>query len=153
MVLRWVWELLKVNSIMLVWTWRKYYRSRTTVINAIREELRGPGQLFGYRTMWQVLRQKYHLKVKRDNVMNLLRELNPRGCERRARRRSIRRTYHSLGANYMWHADGYDELKPFWLAISGCIDGFSRKVLWLKCGPTNNNLQLSRTIFFLKIIY
>lgn len=24
----------------------------------------------------------------------------------------------------MWHADGYDMLKPFGLAISGCIDGF-----------------------------
>ena len=65
--------------------WRKYYSSRTTIMNAIREELRGPGQLFGYRTMWQVLRQKYHLKLKRDDVMILLRELNPLGCERRAR--------------------------------------------------------------------
>ncbi|XP_034047720.1 uncharacterized protein LOC117529127 [Thalassophryne amazonica] len=71
--------------------------------------------------------------------MNLLRELNPRGCERRACRRFIRRTYHSMGPNYMWHADGYDKLKPFGLALSGCIDGFSRKVLWLECGPTNNN--------------
>uniref|UniRef100_A0A3P9JDE3 Integrase core domain-containing protein n=1 Tax=Oryzias latipes TaxID=8090 RepID=A0A3P9JDE3_ORYLA len=118
---------------------RKYYSSRTTVINAIRAELRGPGQLFGYRTMWQVLKQKHQLQVKRDTVMELLRELNPRGCQSRARRRFIRRTYHSLGPNYMWHADGYDKLKPFGLAISGCIDGFSRKVLWLKCGATNNN--------------
>lgn len=118
---------------------RKNYSSPNAVINAIRLELRGPGHLFGYRTMWQVLKQKYNLRVRRDDVMNLLRELNPRGCERRARRRFIRRTYHSMGPNYMWHADGYDKLKPFGLAISGCIDGFSRKVLWLECGPTNNN--------------
>ncbi|KAK5619159.1 hypothetical protein CRENBAI_024064 [Crenichthys baileyi] len=89
--------------------------------------------------MWQVLKQKYHLRVKRDQVMNLLRGLNPQGCERRARRRFIRRTYHSMGPNYMWHVDGYDKLKPFGLALSGCIDGFSRKVLWLVCGPTNND--------------
>ncbi|XP_039623028.1 uncharacterized protein LOC120537856 [Polypterus senegalus] len=118
---------------------RKEYSSTNAARNAIRLELRGPGQLFGYRTMWQVLRQKYNLRVKRDDVMVLLRELNPRGCERRARRRFIRRTYHSMGPNYMWHADGYDKLKPFGFAISGCIDGFSRKVLWLVSGPTNNN--------------
>ncbi|XP_076602297.1 uncharacterized protein LOC143330033 [Chaetodon auriga] len=118
---------------------RKDYSSTNAIIRAIRLELRGPGQLFGYRMMWQVLKQKYNLRVKRDHVMNLLRELNPRGCERRARRRFIRRTYHSMGPNYMWHADGYDKLKPFGLALSGCIDGLSRKVLWLACGPTNND--------------
>ncbi|XP_055051829.2 uncharacterized protein [Misgurnus anguillicaudatus] len=118
---------------------RKDYSSPNSVCNAIRLELRGPGQLFGYRTMWQVLKQKYNFRVRRDDVMNLLRELNPRGCESRTRRRFTRRTYHSMGPNYMWHADGYDKLKPFGLAISGCIDGFSRKVLWLECGPTNNN--------------
>nr|XP_023666802.1 uncharacterized protein LOC111843432 [Paramormyrops kingsleyae] len=118
---------------------RKDYSSTNTVRSAIRLELRGPGQLFGYRTMWQVLKQKYNLRVKRDDVMVFLRELNSQGCERRARRRFVRRTYHSMGPNYMWHADGYDKLKPFGLALSGCIDGFSRKVLWLICGPTNNN--------------
>ncbi|MED6288993.1 hypothetical protein CHARACLAT_031877 [Characodon lateralis] len=118
---------------------RKDFSSTNVIIRAIRLELRGPGQLFGYRTMWQVLKQKYNLRVKRDQVMNLLRELNPQGCERRARRRFIRRTYHSMGPNYMWHVDGYNKLKPFGLALSGCIDGFSRKVLWLVCGPTNND--------------
>ncbi|KAL7374928.1 hypothetical protein ABVT39_009216 [Epinephelus coioides] len=44
-----------------------------------------------------------------------------------------------MGPNYIWHVDGYDKLKPFGLALSGCIDGFSRKIMWLVCGPTNNN--------------
>ena len=39
----------------------------------------------------------------------------------------------------VWHVDGYDKLKPFGIAISGCIDGFSRKVMWLKSGSTNND--------------
>ena len=39
----------------------------------------------------------------------------------------------------MWHADGYDKLKPFSIAINGCIDGFSRKVMWLRSGSINNN--------------
>ena len=27
------------------------------------------------------------------------------------------------GPNQAWHCDGYDKLKPFGLAIHGCIDG------------------------------
>ncbi|KAI9545990.1 hypothetical protein NQZ68_032072 [Dissostichus eleginoides] len=30
-------------------------------------------------------------------------------------------------------------LNPFGIAISGCIDGFSRKVMWLRSGSTNND--------------
>uniref|UniRef100_T1IZD9 Integrase core domain-containing protein n=1 Tax=Strigamia maritima TaxID=126957 RepID=T1IZD9_STRMM len=40
---------------------------------------------------------------------------------------------------FLWHVDGYDKLKPFGICISGCIDGFSRKVLWLKPYYTNND--------------
>lgn len=25
--------------------------------------------------------------------------------------------------NFLWHIDGYDELKPYGFAIHGCIDG------------------------------
>ena len=31
------------------------------------------------------------------------------------------------------------KLKPYGIAIHGCIDGFSRKILWLVAGHTNNN--------------
>ncbi|KAF3842919.1 hypothetical protein F7725_001768, partial [Dissostichus mawsoni] len=71
--------------------------------------------------------------------MNLMRELDPSGVELRSNRRFVRRTYSSEGPNHVWHVDGYDKLKPYGLAISGCIDGYSRKVLWLKCGATNND--------------
>lgn len=118
---------------------RLNYSPLPEVRRAILIELEGPGQLFGYRTMWQVLQQKHRLRVKRDVVMRLLKQLNPRGTALRTRRRFTRRTYHSMGPNYIWHVDGYDKLKPFGLGLSGCIDGFSRKIMWLVCGPTNNN--------------
>lgn len=35
------------------------------------------------------------------------------------------------GPNYVWHADGYDKLKPFGLAIHGCIDGYVQSVYHL----------------------
>ncbi|KAI7809774.1 hypothetical protein IRJ41_016386, partial [Triplophysa rosa] len=118
---------------------RKSYSLLSDVRNAIRAELRGPGQLFGYRMMWLALQQKHKLRVKRDDVMRLLKELIPRGTDQRTRRRFFRRTYHSMGPNYLWHVDGYDKLKQFGFGLSGCIDGFSRRVLWLICGHTNND--------------
>ncbi|KAK3108376.1 hypothetical protein FSP39_006638, partial [Pinctada imbricata] len=33
----------------------------------------------------------------------------------------------------------YDKLKPYGFPIYGCIDGFSRKILWLEVGPSNND--------------
>jgi hypothetical protein len=35
--------------------------------------------------------------------------------------------------------DGYDKLTPFGIGISGCIDGYSRKIIWLKAYKTNSD--------------
>ena len=118
---------------------QKDYSPLATVRAAIQEELKGPGQHYGYRSMWQTLRLKYSLTVKRDDVMALMRELDPQGIQLRASRKFVKRVYSSDGPNHVWHVDGYDKLKPYGFGISGCIDGYSRKVLWLKCGPSNND--------------
>ncbi|XP_026119239.1 uncharacterized protein LOC113098401 [Carassius auratus] len=118
---------------------RANYTPLETVNAAITTELNGSGQLLGYRAMWQTLRQKHSLTVKRDNVMQALRLLNPTGVSLRHRRRFVRRSYCAAGPNQVWHVDGYDKLKPFGIAISGCIDGYSRRVMWLSSGSTNND--------------
>lgn len=51
----------------------------------------------------------------------------------------VRRTYTSLGPNDKWHIDGYEKLTPFGLPIHGCIDGFSRMLLWLELAPSNRD--------------
>ncbi|CAI5677978.1 unnamed protein product [Oreochromis niloticus] len=109
------------------------------VISTVTQELRGSGQLLGYRSMCQTLRQKYNLTVKRNDVMHILSRLDPYGVKRRCKRRFVRRGYFSEGPNQVWHVDGYDKLKPFGVAISACVDGFSRKVMWLNCGSSNND--------------
>ena len=74
--------------------------------------------------------------------MLMLAEVDPSGVEQRSRRRFVRIVYHSLGPNHVWHVDGYDKLKPYGLAISGCIDGYPHKVMWLICGLSNNNPEI-----------
>ncbi|XP_057183101.1 uncharacterized protein LOC130549790 isoform X2 [Triplophysa rosa] len=121
---------------------RKSYTPLDIVQAAITKELDGPGQHYGYRTMCQTLRQKYSITVKRQDVMRMTADLDPLGVVQRSRRMFVRRVYHSLGPNHTWHIDGYDKLKPYGLAISGCIDGYSRKVMWLVCGASNNNPEV-----------
>ena len=46
------------------------------------------------------------------------------------------------GPNCAWHFDGYDKLKPYGFPIHGCIDGYSRRILWLPIVPSNNNPEI-----------
>lgn len=50
-----------------------------------------------------------------------------------------RRVYSVKGPNHIWHADGNDKLVPFGFGIHGCIDGYSRKLVWLELLPSNKN--------------
>jgi len=77
--------------------------------------------------------------VSREEVRILLTVLDSAGVNKRKRRKLRRRQYHSKGPNSTWHIDGYDKLKPYGLCISGAIDGFSRKLMWLEMYHTNNN--------------
>ena len=109
---------------------------RQIIQNEIRDS---PSSLLGYRGMWSKLKTTYKIVVPRDIVMNMLREVDPEGTQERKSRRLKRRTYLSAGPNDTWHIDGYDKLKPYGLPIHGCVDGFSRKILWLRVCKTNNN--------------
>lgn len=104
----------------------------------IQQELDGPDRIAGYRSMWYTLCRE-NFAVPRQVVKNLLQEMDPESCETRRRRQLKRRINVNQGSNYCWHMDGYDKIKPFGFPIHGCIDGFGRKVLWLRVSRTNNN--------------
>ena len=104
----------------------------------IQQELDGPGCMSGYRSVWHTLRLE-GFQVPRQTVEQYLREMDPEGCEARTRRRLKRRVYVNQGPNCCWHMDGYDKLKPYGFLIHGCIDGFSRKILWLRLSRSNNS--------------
>lgn len=65
--------------------------------------------------------------------------LDPVGVELRKRRCLRRRQYYNRGPDYTWHIDGYDKLSPYGIAIHGCIDGFSRNIVWLEAYKSNSD--------------
>lgn len=93
----------------------------------------------GYRTIWKILNAHCDCRATQTTLRNALLVIDPEGVTVRSRRRLRRRIYVNRGPNFLIHIDGYDKLKPFGIAIHGAIDGYSRKLLWLKAGPSNNN--------------
>ena len=47
----------------------------------------------------------------------------------------------------MWHTNGYDKLKPFGFWVHGCINGFSRRIMWLEVASTNNDPSIVAKYF------
>lgn len=99
-------------------------------------------QHVGYRTLWHTLRSSYGLCIGQNSLRQYLRCRDPASVDLRSRRRLHRRTYISRGPNDCWHLDGYDKLKRYGIAVSGCIDGFSRRVIWLRCSCSNNKPEI-----------
>lgn len=121
------------------------------IIAAVMKELSASGYNLGYRAMWARLKQKYNLVVKRDTVYKIMLEADPQGISERFGNRLRRRVYRSPGPNYVWHLDGYDKLKPFGFSVHGCIDGFSRKLIWLDVATTNKDPTVV-AVYYLKAL-
>ena len=65
--------------------------------------------------------------------------LDADGVELRSSHCLARITYVSVGSNYLWHIDGYDNIKPYGFAVHGAIDGFSMKIPRLGVASSNNS--------------
>ena len=117
------------------------------VVNAVREELNGSGNLIGYLQMHRRIMIDHGLVIDRDTVRIILKHLDPAGVEHRSRRTFRRRLYSARGPNYLWHLDGYDKLKLFGFPIHGCIDGFSRRILWLRVAHSNNDPRVISSFY------
>jgi len=107
----------------------------------IQEQVAQTGGLFGYRWMHTKCKAK-GIPITRDLVATIMQVVDPQGVELRLRRRLRRREYFAKGPNFIWHIDGFDKVKPFGIAVHGCIDGFSRQVIWLDAHISNNDPKL-----------
>ena len=90
----------------------------------------------GYHDVWNILNRK-GIRIPRIRVQQILKKIDPKGSELRKKRGLKRQVYINQGPNYARHLDEYDKLKHF--AVHGAIDGYSRKMLWLKVLRSNNS--------------
>jgi len=75
------------------------------------------------------------IKIKRERLRQILKRLKQSQPLTMSAIR--RRQYQTRTANSMWHLDSTHKLIHWRLITSGCVDGFSRKVIWLKCSDNN----------------
>ena len=120
---------------------RHAYSELAVLVDFIHNQLQYSGQLHGYRWMYAKCRE-HGLRVRKEDVHLVLKELNPRGVALRQAGRLRRRRYFSKGPNFIWHLDSYDKLKPYGICINGCIDGYSRKIIWLNAYTTSSDPKL-----------
>ena len=112
-----------------------------TLMAAVREELSGSGSNIGYMRAWAHLRQT-GLEVRRDDVRRAILQYDPDGVSRRKLRKLRQGKYFIAGPNYSWHFDGHDKLKLFGFSLHGCIDGFSRRLIWLEVSSSNKKAEI-----------
>jgi len=93
----------------------------------------------GYRRLVYHLRSHSHIWAARDEVYASLQEVDAEGLEERRAGRLKRRIFHADGPNQVWSLDGHDKVKRWGFAIHGCIDVYSRHIIWLRVGKSNND--------------
>lgn len=120
---------------------RKHFSNIMDIYTFFKNALQSHGELHGYRWMHLKCLQN-GMVVTQEVVRILLQFIDPVGVEIRTRRRLRRRQYKNKGPNFLWHMDCYDKLKPYGICISGCIDGFSRKIMWLRAGANSNDPKI-----------
>ncbi len=76
-------------------------------------------------------------RIQRQRVRECLVRLDPENRVLRWGCAIARRVYSVPWPNSLWHLDGHHSLIRWGLVIHGCIDGFSRRVVFLKCSPNN----------------
>lgn len=117
---------------------RKNFSKVEDIVKFVNGELQKSGRLHGYK--WMHLKCIQHgLVVSQEMIRKILWELDSVGMETRKKKKLRRRQYFNKGPNYLWHLDSYDKLKPYGICINGCIDGFSRHIIWLRCASTNSD--------------
>ncbi|XP_078328013.1 uncharacterized protein LOC144623471 [Crassostrea virginica] len=115
------------------------------IVRAILQELAGSSKNMGYRLMRRKLLIDHDVIASSETVRLALSALDAEGVLARSRRCLYRRAYINKGTNFAIHIDGWDKLKPFGISVHGAIDGYSRRILWLRaCNSNKNPLYVAR---------
>uniref|UniRef100_A0A096LYP4 Integrase catalytic domain-containing protein n=2 Tax=Poecilia TaxID=8080 RepID=A0A096LYP4_POEFO len=78
-----------------------------------------------------------NIRIQRWRVRRCLQLLDPIGRAFRRRHTIRRRIYNVQTPNQLWHIDGNHKLVRWRMVFHGCIDGFSRAIIYLQCLDNN----------------
>ena len=87
-----------------------------------------------------------NVNVQRSRIRKSLQRVDGIGRGMRRRYTICRRVYNVPHANSLWHIDSNHKLITWRFIIHGCIDGFSRTVIYLTC-RTNNRAATVLELF------
>ena len=76
------------------------------LVDIVKKEMEGTGQLSGYRKIWHLLRINHHIHAPRKLVAQIVHDLDPQASRERKGNKLKRRKYMSYGLNHCWHIDG-----------------------------------------------
>ncbi|XP_047248274.1 uncharacterized protein LOC124884403 isoform X2 [Girardinichthys multiradiatus] len=91
------------------------------------------------------------IRVQLWRVRQCLREVDPIGRSFR-RRRTIRRRVNNVQTpNQLWHFDSNHKLVRWRMVVHGCVDGFSRTIIYLRCCNNNNRASTVLCLFVMGV--
>lgn len=79
------------------------------------------------------------ITVQRHRVRQSVQRLNSGRGITRWQQVLSRRSYHVPGPNSLWHIDGHHSLIRWRFVVHGCIDGYSRMIMYLHCATNNRS--------------
>jgi len=107
------------------------------------------GQNNGVSMIEGQFRNLYKLAVPRRHICASLKRIEPGRVEFRRRKAIKRRVYRVPGPMSLWHNDGNHKWNRWRIVVHGCIDGYSRYVVY--CGAAATNDSETVLAFFLNV--
>ena len=95
---------------------------------------------------WQATLAARLIHVPRYRLRAAIHRLDPLGIVERRHATVSRRVYSVSGPNEVWHYDGHHKLMRWRIVTHGCVDGFSRAIVYLK-SSTNNTANTVLSLF------
>jgi hypothetical protein len=111
-----------------------------STIDAIEQLLEeGRVRQYGRRQLMTHLARKHGHRSRHNDVLTALRILDDYGVISRTpgMKKKRRDNYVVPGPDWLWCLDGHDKLARFGIEIYGCVDAYSRKIIWFFVGSSN----------------
>jgi len=78
------------------------------------------------------------IQIQRERIRKSIKRVDPNRSKLN-KKKIYRRSYNVISPNALWHLDGNHKLIRWRFVIHGCLDGFSRSVVFLKCAVNNRS--------------